>query len=60
VVLVDTGPNLGALNRSALMAADHVVTLLVPDLFNVRGLRELGAGMSTMSWPCRLLPGEVD
>lgn len=42
LVLLDVGPNLGALNRCALIAADHVVVPLVPDLYSLQGLRNLG------------------
>jgi chromosome partitioning protein len=42
LVLVDVGPNLGALNRSALIAAEYVVTPLGADLFSIQGLRNLG------------------
>jgi chromosome partitioning protein len=42
VVLVDVGPNLGAINRAVLIAADHVVIPLAPDLFSMQGLRNLG------------------
>lgn len=42
VVLLDVGPNLGAINRAALLAADFVVTPLAPDLFSMQGLRNLG------------------
>ncbi|MBF0163899.1 MAG: AAA family ATPase [Magnetococcales bacterium] len=42
VILVDLGPNLGAINRSALIAADSVVIPLAPDLFSLQGLRNLG------------------
>src|SRR5712691_3434548 len=42
LVLVDVGPNLGASNRAALIAADHVVIPLAPDLFSVQGLHDLG------------------
>lgn len=42
VVLVDVGPNLGAINRAALVASDHVVVPLAPDLFSLQGLRSLG------------------
>jgi chromosome partitioning protein len=42
VVLVDVGPNLGAINRAALVAADHVVVPLAPDLVSLQGLRTLG------------------
>lgn len=42
LVLVDVGPNLGAINRAALIAADHVVVPLAPDLFSLKGLENLG------------------
>lgn len=42
IVLFDVGPNLGAINRAALLAADFVVTPLAPDLFSLQGLRNLG------------------
>lgn len=43
VVLVDLASNLGAMNRAALLAADHVVIPLVPDVYalqSLRGVRE--------------------
>lgn len=42
LVLIDIGPNLGALNRTALIASDHVVVPLAPDLFSLQGLKNLG------------------
>ncbi len=42
VVLIDLGPNLGAINRAALISADHLVIPLGPDLFSIQGLRNLG------------------
>jgi cellulose biosynthesis protein BcsQ len=42
VVLLDLGPNLGAINRAALIASDHVVIPVGPDLFSLQGLRNLG------------------
>ncbi|MFH1136852.1 MAG: AAA family ATPase [Pseudomonadota bacterium] len=42
VIMVDLGPNLGAINRAALIAADFVVIPLGPDLFSLQGLRNLG------------------
>ena len=42
VVLIDVGPSLGPLSRSALMAAEDVIIPLVPDLFSLQGLRNLG------------------
>ncbi|WNZ23320.1 ParA family protein [Leptolyngbya sp. NK1-12] len=42
VVLVDLGPNLGAINRAALIASDYIVVPLSPDLFSLQGLKNLG------------------
>jgi cellulose biosynthesis protein BcsQ len=42
LVLIDVGPNLGAINRAALVSADHVVIPLAADLFSLQGLRNLG------------------
>lgn len=42
LVLIDVGPNLGAINRSALIAADQVVLPLGADLFSLQGLKNLG------------------
>lgn len=42
LVLIDVGPNLGAINRAALIAAEQVVLPLAPDLFSLQGLKNLG------------------
>ena len=42
LALVDVGPNLGAINRAALLAADHIVIPLAADLYSLRGLSNLG------------------
>jgi chromosome partitioning protein len=42
IVLIDVGPNLGAINRSALIASQQVVLPMAPDLFSLQGLRNLG------------------
>jgi len=46
IVLVDAGPNLGALNRSALIATDCVIAPLGADLFSLQGLENLGPALS--------------
>ena len=46
VILVDVGPNLGAINRSALISTDKVVVPLGADLFSLQGLRNLGPTLS--------------
>lgn len=42
LVLLDVGPNLGAINRAALLASEFIVAPLSPDLFSLQGLRNLG------------------
>ena len=42
LVLIDVGPNLGAINRAAILVAQHVVIPLAPDLFSLQGLKNLG------------------
>lgn len=44
-VLIDVGPNLGAINRAALIASEKVVIPLGPDLFSLQGLRNLGPSL---------------
>ncbi len=48
IVLMDLGPNLGAINRAAFIAADYLVVPLAPDLFSLQGLRNLGP--TTRKW----------
>lgn len=56
IALIDVGPNLGAINRSALLAADFLVIPLAPDLFSLQGLRNLGPTLRTWreGWKERL------
>jgi len=42
LVLVDVGPNLGAINRTAIIAANFVAVPLASDLFSLQGLKNLG------------------
>ncbi len=42
IALVDVGPNLGAINRAALLACDSLVIPLGADLFSLQGLRNMG------------------
>ena len=41
-IFIDLGPNLGALNRSILGGCDYFITPLSPDLFSIKGTRNLG------------------
>jgi len=56
VVLIDLGPNLGAINRVALIASDFVVIPLGPDLFSLQGLKNLGPALRSWrdGWQKRL------
>ncbi|MBN1673417.1 MAG: ParA family protein [Kiritimatiellae bacterium] len=64
LVLIDVGPNFGAINRAAIIAADYVVFPLVPDLFSLQGLRNLGPTLRDWrsEWQDRLArrPGDPD
>jgi len=55
VILADVGPNLGAINRSALIATDSIVVPLGADLFSLQGLRNLGPTLQRwrMDWTRR-------
>ena len=44
--LIDVGPNLGAINRCALVSADFVVIPIGADLFSIRGLQNVGPKLS--------------
>ena len=64
IVLMDVGPNLGAVNRASLIASDHVVMPLAPGLFSLQGLRNLGPTLRTWrdNWRQRLQakPADLD
>lgn len=47
-VLVDIGPNLGALNRAILLGCNYFIVPMVPDLFSLRGLSNMGT--SFIKW----------
>ncbi len=42
VVMLDLGPNLGAINRAVLAASDYFIVPMSPDLFSIRGTENLG------------------
>lgn len=58
IVLIDVGPNLGAINRAALIAADTVLMPLAADLFSLKGLSNLGPTLRDWrhSWQQIVLP----
>lgn len=56
IVLVDIGSNLGAINRSVLVATNYVVIPLGTDLFSLQGLKNLGPTLRSWKnlWQKRL------
>ena len=56
IVLVDIGPNLGAINRAVLLATDYVAIPLGADLFSLQGLKNLCPTLRSWksSWQKRL------
>jgi cellulose biosynthesis protein BcsQ len=56
IILVDIGPNLGAINRSVLVSADYVTIPLGADLFSLQGLKNLGPTLRSWKtlWQKRL------
>ncbi len=63
-VFVDLGPNVGALNRSALIATDGFVVPLAPDLFSLMALPSVGNSIRDWSRQWRMAlgnrPGGLD
>ena len=63
IILIDVGPNLGALNRTTLIGADAIVVPVAPDLFSVQGLENVGPRLRTWreEWAERLTraPSEI-
>lgn len=47
IVMLDLGPNLGALNRAVLAASDYFIVPMSPDLFSIRGTENLGNKLVT-------------
>ncbi len=62
MVLLDVGPNLGAMNRASLIAADYVVMPLAPGLYSIQGLKNLGPVLKVWreNWAQRLEAKPLD
>lgn len=56
IALVDLGPNLAALNRAAVLACEHFLTPLRPDVFSVGSLTSLGHALGDWKKDGRLSP----
>lgn len=42
IAILDVGPNFGAINRAAMIAADYVIVPVAPDRFSMQGLENIG------------------
>jgi len=42
IVLIDVGPNLGAINRATLISSDYIILPVASDLFSLQGIKNLG------------------
>ena len=47
LAMLDVGPNFGAINRAALIAADYIIVPVAPDLFSMQGLENVGPRLTT-------------
>jgi len=47
IILIDLGPNLGALNRAVLGGTDYMIVPISPDLFSICGTENLGSKLET-------------
>ncbi|MDI9335871.1 MAG: AAA family ATPase [Gammaproteobacteria bacterium] len=55
VVLVDVGPNLGAINRIVTISSDYLIIPVATDLFSVQGMENLGQRLAVWQeeWKAR-------
>lgn len=42
IVIIDIGPNLGAINRATLISSDYIIIPVASDLFSLQGIKNLG------------------
>jgi cellulose biosynthesis protein BcsQ len=56
-VLIDVGPNLGAINRAVLISSEFIVLPVAADLFSLQGIKNLGKTLEDwkIEWSERLL-----
>lgn len=47
IVLIDVGPNLGAINRSVTISSDYIIMPVASDLFSLQGIKNLGTTLQT-------------
>lgn len=45
-IVIDVGPNLGAINRSVLLSSDYMIIPVAADLFSLQGIKNLGGTLT--------------
>ncbi|MFN5557429.1 MAG: ParA family protein [Chryseotalea sp.] len=62
VVLIDVGPNLGAINRAVTIASDYIIMPVASDLFSLQGIKNLGTTLNTWraDWNDRFIRKPLD
>ena len=46
MILIDVGPNLGAINRSVTICSDYIIMPVASDLFSLQGIKNLGTTLN--------------
>lgn len=46
VILIDVGPNLGAINRAVAISSDYIIMPVASDLFSLQGVKNLGTTLT--------------
>ena len=46
IVLIDVGPNLGAINRAVTISSDFIIMPVASDLFSLQGIKNLGVTLN--------------
>ena len=46
IVLIDVGPNLGAINRAVTISSDYIIMPVASDLFSLQGIKNIGLTLS--------------
>ena len=65
VVVIDVGPNLGAINRAVMVSTDYIIMPVASDLFSLQGIKNLGKTLKAwhQGWQQRVKespkPGEL-
>ncbi|HMT54841.1 MAG TPA: AAA family ATPase [Saprospiraceae bacterium] len=56
ILLIDVGPNLGAINRAVSISSDYIIMPVASDLFSLQGIKNLGQtlGKWKRDWKQRL------